>query len=66
MNKKLNFIKSSFSPGSGWGPLCVEAAKNGNNIVVRDSKNPSKQTLSFTIDEWSAFVKGVKNNEFDF
>ena len=66
MNTKLNFIKSSFCPGSGWGPLCVEVAKDGDNIVVKDSKNPSQEPLSFTKDEWSAFVKGVKNNEFDF
>ena len=64
MNKKLNFIKSSFSPPRD--PLCVEVAKDGNNIIVKDSKNPSQEPLSYTKDEWSAFVKGVKNNEFDF
>jgi hypothetical protein len=34
--------------------------------VVRDSKDPERRTsLVFTRDEWTAFVAGVKNGEFD-
>jgi len=34
-------------------------------FVVRDSKNPERPTLTFTRDEWDAFVDGVKSGEFD-
>lgn len=31
---------------------------------VRDSKNPANE-LVFTAVEWNAFIKSVKNREFD-
>jgi Domain of unknown function (DUF397) len=34
-------------------------------VVVRDSKNPDGPALTFTPDEWAAFVAGAKNGEFD-
>ncbi len=46
--------------------MCVEVAKDDDHILVRDSKNPSCKPLSFTEREWLAFIKGAKNNEFDF
>lgn len=46
-------------------PMCVEVFVGGNGVAVRDSKNPAGPMLSFTADEWSAFVAGVKNGEFD-
>jgi hypothetical protein len=34
--------------------------------VVRDSKDPARETaLTFNRREWDAFVRGVKNGEFD-
>ena len=37
-----------------------------NEIVgVRDSKDPTKATLTFTRPEWAAFIAGVKTSEFD-
>ncbi|WP_330927214.1 DUF397 domain-containing protein [Candidatus Sororendozoicomonas aggregata] len=62
--KNREFIKSSFS--SPMDDLCVEVAKDDNRILVRDSKDPSCKPLSFTEREWLAFIKGAKNNEFDF
>ncbi len=57
-----NFRKSSFSyPAMG----CVMTAKKNGVIVVRDSKDPKKTTLTFTENEWNAFIKGVKSGEFD-
>jgi len=57
-----NFRKSSFSyPAMG----CVMTAKKNGVIVVRDSKDPKKTTLTFTENEWDAFIKGVKSGEFD-
>jgi hypothetical protein len=56
------FKKSTFcTVGS-----CVEVAIAGDNQVrVRDSKDLSIQSLTFTSAEWRAFVRGVKNGEFD-
>ena len=46
---------------------CVEVGQLPDGFVtVRDTKDPERRTsLTFTRDEWEAFVKGVKNGEFD-
>lgn len=33
--------------------------------LIRDSKDPDGPALAFTPSEWSAFVGGVKDGEFD-
>jgi hypothetical protein len=53
--------KSVVSGGNG----CVEVAFLGNEVAVRDSKNPSGPILVFTLVEWQAFLVGVHNGEFD-
>ena len=45
---------------------CVEVAKVGDEYLVRDSKNPDAAALSFTKEEWDAFVLGVNAGEFQF
>jgi hypothetical protein len=68
----VKWKKSSFSNGTG-GSNCVEVVIVGDddlqgNVYVRDSKENGsgiQATLAFTRDEWSAFIKGVKNGEFD-
>ncbi|WP_425565935.1 DUF397 domain-containing protein [Pseudonocardia ailaonensis] len=55
------FTRSSFcSMGQ-----CVEARYTGSGVEVRDSKSPGTGALAFTPAEWTAFVAGVKNGEFD-
>jgi hypothetical protein len=46
---------------------CVEVGRlPGGSVTVRDTKDPERQvSLTFTRDEWDAFVKGVKAGEFD-
>ena len=45
---------------------CVEVGlQSDGSVAVRDTKDPQRVTLSFTPEEWSAFVAGVKNGEFD-
>lgn len=45
---------------------CVEVAfLAGGATAVRDSKNPDGPVLTFTPDEWDAFVEGAKDGEFD-
>jgi hypothetical protein len=34
--------------------------------VVRDSKDRTREPLTFDSHEWADFVSGVKNGEFDF
>ena len=43
---------------------CVEVAMTSDAVFVRDSKNPQVTPLSFTVDEWSAFLQGVRAGEF--
>lgn len=46
---------------------CVEVGRAPDgSVVVRDSKDAERrQSLTFTTDEWTAFVRGVKAGEFD-
>jgi len=58
-----SYVKSSFCQDGG----CVEVARlDTGNIALRDSKDTSLPAHVFTSSEWSAFVAGVRNNEFDF
>ncbi len=55
--------KSSYSETSGQ---CVEIAfLDGGMVGVRDSKNPAGPALIFTPSEWSAFIAGVNDGEFE-
>lgn len=57
-----SFRTSSFSNSGN----CVAVARLTDGAVkVRDTKDISQSALTFTRDEWVAFVKGVRNNEFD-
>lgn len=57
------WVKSS---RSGGGNNCVEVARNLPGVIaVRDSKDPHGPALVFTHSEWSAFLRGAKDGEFD-
>lgn len=58
-----DFKKSSWSKNNP--KTCVEVAKKPEGVAVRDSKNPNGSILYYTHDEWSAFINGAKNGEFD-
>jgi hypothetical protein len=45
---------------------CVEVAKVADQYLVRDSKRPEIAPLTFTAEEWTAFVDGVTAGEFRF
>ncbi len=48
------------SPASSGGEQCVEITDlPGGGVAVRDSKNPGKEPLRYTADEWDAFRQGV-------
>ncbi|MEU7878141.1 DUF397 domain-containing protein [Microbispora bryophytorum] len=58
------FRKSSYSGATNDN--CVEVATNlPGTVAVRDSKDRSGPVLVFTPSEWSAFITGVKNGDFD-
>ncbi|WP_226368196.1 DUF397 domain-containing protein [Pseudonocardia sp. ICBG162] len=55
-----NFVVSSFCVRGE----CVEVAAPADVIVVR-ATGDRDVTVTFTDAEWTAFVAGVKNGEFD-
>jgi hypothetical protein len=58
-----SYRRSSFCSGGS----CVEVAPlEGGGVAVRDSKDLSTPEHRYTVDEWRAFVQGVKAGEFDF
>lgn len=56
------FRKSTFS--NSGSANCVEVAFGSRDVFVRDSKNPDGPVLTFTPDEWAAFLDGVIAGEF--
>jgi Domain of unknown function (DUF397) len=45
---------------------CVEVARLADgNVALRDSKDAGKAAHVFDREEWTAFLTGVKNGEFD-
>lgn len=47
--------------------ICVEVAGlSGGGRAVRDSKDPRGAVLMFTAAEWTAFVGGIRDGEFDW
>ncbi|MEV8631112.1 DUF397 domain-containing protein [Streptosporangium sp. NPDC051023] len=45
---------------------CVEVASQHGRVGVRDGKDAGAgPVLSFTFEEWRAFITAAKNGEFD-
>ncbi|MEU2014107.1 DUF397 domain-containing protein [Nocardia sp. NPDC019302] len=56
------WFKSSYS---GTQADCVEVAFSvGDQVGVRDSKNPSGPALVFGTNEWDAFTAAVRSGKF--
>lgn len=65
---QIDFTGATFRKSSKSGPNCdncVEVAYVDGHYGVRDSKNPTGPVLVFDRDEWTAFVAGAKDGEFD-
>ena len=57
------WVKSSLSFSNG---NCVEVTELPEGAVgVRNSRDPEGPVLSFTPDEWDAFLRGAQRGEFD-
>ena len=50
---------------STYDGQCVEIASAAGNIAMRDSKDPDGPVLVYTPAEFSAFLDGARNGEFD-
>jgi hypothetical protein len=44
---------------------CVRVARRDGMIMIADSKHPGGPVLSYTPQEWDAFLDGAKKGEFD-
>lgn len=62
MDDELSFERSSYCASS----CCLEVALalQANTVYVRNSQNPGIQ-ITFSAEEWRAFLAGAKSNEFD-
>lgn len=61
--RPASWRKSSYSGGSNGS--CVEIADGfTGTLPVRDSKDPSGPSLTFTPDAWSFFVAALKADAF--
>ncbi|MHB6911294.1 DUF397 domain-containing protein [Streptomyces sp. DB-54] len=56
------WVKASASDGRDD---CVELADLGENVAVRNSRDPEGPALIFTRSELAAFVDGSRKGEFD-
>ena len=57
MTNGFDFVKSSYSSGSGE---CVEVARNiPGTIAIRDSKTPTGPILRLTPTTWTKFTAAL-------
>lgn len=61
-NQGLTWRKSSRSAAAGH---CVEVASAAAAVYVRDSKDAGGPVLEFGAGDWTAFLAGVRDGEFD-
>ncbi|MFF9285633.1 DUF397 domain-containing protein [Streptomyces griseosporeus] len=54
-----NWRKSSYS-GEGDGNDCVEIANSASTVAVRDSKTPTRATLTFPATAFAPFLRALK------
>ncbi|MFB7494667.1 DUF397 domain-containing protein [Streptomyces sp. NPDC056161] len=57
----MNWRKSTYSDG-GEGDTCVEIATLLTRVAVRDSKAPTRATLSFPAASFTALIDHLKEH----
>ncbi len=65
MSGPLPWRKSSYSGPNG---NCVEFAPTDDgsgDVLIRHSKYPDDTVIRYTAAEWTAFIAGAKDGEFD-
>ncbi|MGW4033307.1 DUF397 domain-containing protein [Streptomyces sp. NPDC004838] len=63
MAERINWQKSSFS-GADDNQSCLEVAPYAGAIKIRESDDPDV-IVTTSVEKLGAFIKGVKNGEFD-
>ena len=63
---KKDFFNYCNSLPHPFNRFCVEVAYKDGYVAIRNSADPNKTTVVFTLNEWKTFVAGVKAGEFDF
>jgi hypothetical protein len=58
--ERLKWIKRRCDTGA-----CVEIAFKGDQVCMRDSKDPDGPTLEFARETWEEFLNGVRAGAFD-
>ncbi|MET7907930.1 DUF397 domain-containing protein [Streptomyces avermitilis] len=58
----MNWRKSTYS-GGGQGDTCVEIAALHHRIAIRDSKAPTRATLSFPTASFTALIEHLKERK---
>ena len=63
LSDELVFKVSTYSADDS----CIEVGQvvGGSAVVMRHRRDPRRVGLAFTPHEWEAFVRGVKDGEFD-
>ncbi len=61
-SQEARWIKASRSSSNG---NCVEMRPTEGGVDVRDSKDPHGPILSFSKDEFAAWLEGAQAGEFD-
>jgi hypothetical protein len=61
----MHYTEWRKSTRSGNQSNCVMVRHNDATVQVKDSKDPQGPVLTFTVDEWRAFVGGAHLGEFD-
>ncbi|MEU9332221.1 DUF397 domain-containing protein [Streptomyces sp. NPDC048290] len=59
MTAAPNWHKSSYS-GGGDGNACVEIATDPTRTAVRDSKRPTRATITFPAGAFASFIDALK------
>lgn len=59
---ELVWTKSTLSGPNG---NCVEVARAGEEVLVRNSRDPLGPALTLQLDEWMAFLDSIKATKFD-
>jgi hypothetical protein len=44
---------------------CVEVARAGETVLVRDGKAPDGPVLTYSVTEWNVFLSAAKDGRFD-
>jgi Domain of unknown function (DUF397) len=61
----VNGPRFAVSSSCHEGGCVAVAALPGGAVAVHDNTSADGPTLEFTAEEWTAFLAGVKNSEFD-